>query len=97
MMVPKATQGGTTTMTIRPFVTASSLDDFDEKVSLSERTPWWERFQTLAFQGGWSDKMKVYELPPETIPLGKELAFTIITACTARLDEVLQGIQGEVL
>ncbi|OWY99721.1 hypothetical protein PHMEG_00029237, partial [Phytophthora megakarya] len=23
---------------------------------------WWERFQTLAFQGGWSDKMKVYEL-----------------------------------
>ncbi|OWY91563.1 hypothetical protein PHMEG_00039802 [Phytophthora megakarya] len=49
-------------MTIRPFVTASSLDDFDEKASLSERTRWWERFQTLAFQGGWSDKMKVYEL-----------------------------------
>ncbi|OWY94210.1 hypothetical protein PHMEG_00036128 [Phytophthora megakarya] len=62
MVVPKATQGGTTTMTIRPFVTASSLDDFDEKASLSERTRWWERFQTLAFQGGWSDKMKVYEL-----------------------------------
>ncbi|OWZ17860.1 hypothetical protein PHMEG_0008146 [Phytophthora megakarya] len=59
---PKANQGGTTTMTIRPFVTASSLDDFDEKASLSERTRWWERFQTLAFQGGWSDKMKVYEL-----------------------------------
>ncbi|OWY97454.1 LOW QUALITY PROTEIN: hypothetical protein PHMEG_00032006 [Phytophthora megakarya] len=55
----KATQGGTTTTTIRPFVTASSLDDFDEKASLSERTRWWERFQTLAFQGGWSDKMKM--------------------------------------
>ncbi|OWZ00308.1 hypothetical protein PHMEG_00028531, partial [Phytophthora megakarya] len=62
MVAPKATHGGTTTMIIRPFVTASSLDDFDEKASLSERTRWWERFQTLAFQGGWSDKMKVYEL-----------------------------------
>ncbi|OWY94764.1 hypothetical protein PHMEG_00035416, partial [Phytophthora megakarya] len=62
IVVPKTTQGGTTTMTIRPFVTASSLDDFDEKASLSERTRWWERFQTFAFQGGWSDKMKVYEL-----------------------------------
>ncbi|OWZ10513.1 LOW QUALITY PROTEIN: hypothetical protein PHMEG_00016635 [Phytophthora megakarya] len=62
MVVPKATQGGTTTMIIRPFVTASSLADFNEKASLSERTRWWERFQTLAFQGGWSDKMKVYEL-----------------------------------
>ncbi|OWY97726.1 hypothetical protein PHMEG_00031676 [Phytophthora megakarya] len=38
MVVPKATQGGTTPMTIRPFVTASSLDDFDEKASLSEHT-----------------------------------------------------------
>ncbi|OWZ14387.1 hypothetical protein PHMEG_00012147 [Phytophthora megakarya] len=55
MAVPKATQGGTTTMTIRPFVTASSLDDFDEKSSLSERTH-------VGVQGGWSDKMKVYEL-----------------------------------
>ncbi|OWY92609.1 hypothetical protein PHMEG_00038317, partial [Phytophthora megakarya] len=54
MVVPKATQGGTATIAIRPFVTASSLDDFDEKDAL--------RFQTLAFQGGWSDKMKVYEL-----------------------------------
>ncbi|OWY97711.1 hypothetical protein PHMEG_00031698 [Phytophthora megakarya] len=53
---------GRHTMTIRPFVTASSLDDFDEKASLSERTRWWERFQTLAFQGGCSNKMKVYEL-----------------------------------
>ncbi|OWZ11255.1 hypothetical protein PHMEG_00015749 [Phytophthora megakarya] len=50
-------------MTIRSFVTASSLDDFDEKDSLSERTRWSKRFQTLAFQCGWSDKMKVYELP----------------------------------
>ncbi|OWZ14923.1 hypothetical protein PHMEG_00011519 [Phytophthora megakarya] len=62
MVVPKATQGGTTTMTIRPFVTTSLLDDYDEKASHSEHTRWWERFQTLAFQGGWSDKMKVYEL-----------------------------------
>ncbi|OWY94677.1 hypothetical protein PHMEG_00035523, partial [Phytophthora megakarya] len=62
MVVPKATQGGTTTMTIRSFVTASLLDDFDEKAALSERTRWWERFQTLTFQGGWSDKMEVYEL-----------------------------------
>ncbi|OWZ01197.1 hypothetical protein PHMEG_00027470 [Phytophthora megakarya] len=32
MVVLKTIQGGTTTMTIRPFVTASSLDDFDEKL-----------------------------------------------------------------
>ncbi|OWZ22183.1 hypothetical protein PHMEG_0003150 [Phytophthora megakarya] len=62
MVIPKATQGGTTTMTILPFVTASSLDDFDEKASLSERTRWGERFETLAFQGGWSDNKKVYDL-----------------------------------
>ncbi|OWY93322.1 LOW QUALITY PROTEIN: hypothetical protein PHMEG_00037334 [Phytophthora megakarya] len=62
MVVPKTTQGGTTMMTIRPFVTASPLEDFDEKDFLSERTCWWERFQTLDFQGGWGDKMKVYEL-----------------------------------
>ncbi|OWZ06675.1 hypothetical protein PHMEG_00021038 [Phytophthora megakarya] len=56
MMVPMATPRGTTTMTIRPFVTASSLEDFDEKASLRTHS------LTLAFQGGWSDKMKVYEL-----------------------------------
>ncbi|OWZ20578.1 hypothetical protein PHMEG_0004976 [Phytophthora megakarya] len=40
MVVPKTTQGGTTTMNIRPFVTASSLNDFDEIASLSECTRW---------------------------------------------------------
>ncbi|OWZ20437.1 hypothetical protein PHMEG_0005150 [Phytophthora megakarya] len=63
MVAPKPTQGGTTMMIIRPFVTASSLDDFDEKTPFSESTRWRECFQTLAFQGGWSDKMKVYGLP----------------------------------
>ncbi|OWY90424.1 hypothetical protein PHMEG_00041451 [Phytophthora megakarya] len=41
-------------MTIRPFVTASSLDDFDEKASLSNALG--------GGSGGWSDKMTVYEL-----------------------------------
>ncbi|OWZ11449.1 hypothetical protein PHMEG_00015524 [Phytophthora megakarya] len=44
MVVPKITLAGTTTMNIRPFVTASSLNDFDEKASVSESTRWWERF-----------------------------------------------------
>ncbi|OWZ04439.1 hypothetical protein PHMEG_00023662 [Phytophthora megakarya] len=44
--------------------TESGIANFqqDAKASFPERTRWWERFQTLAFQGGWSDKMKVYEL-----------------------------------
>ncbi|OWZ14631.1 hypothetical protein PHMEG_00011860 [Phytophthora megakarya] len=57
MVVPKATQGGTTTMTIRPFMTASFLDDFDEKLL--------SRNALVA------------------ILFGKELAFTIVSACAA--------------
>ncbi|OWY98610.1 hypothetical protein PHMEG_00030582, partial [Phytophthora megakarya] len=48
MVVPKATQGGITTMTIRPFVTTSSLDDLDEKASLSERT---QAFSNIGLPG----------------------------------------------
>ncbi|KUF82486.1 hypothetical protein AM587_10003285 [Phytophthora nicotianae] len=49
-------------MQFRPYVSSSTLDDFDEKASLTARRRWWERFLNLTIQGGWSDEMKVYEL-----------------------------------
>ncbi|ETM03032.1 hypothetical protein L917_00686 [Phytophthora nicotianae] len=58
----KTTPAGTTVMQFRPYVSSSTLDDFDEKASLTARRRWWERFLKLAIQGGWSDEMKVYEL-----------------------------------
>ncbi|ETL49960.1 hypothetical protein F441_00769, partial [Phytophthora nicotianae CJ01A1] len=58
----KTTPAGTTVMQFRPYVSPSTLDDFDEKASLTARRRWWERFLNLTIQGGWSDEMKVYEL-----------------------------------
>ncbi|OWZ06850.1 hypothetical protein PHMEG_00020845 [Phytophthora megakarya] len=63
MVVPKTTQGGTTTTTIRPFVTVSSLDDFDEKASLSERTHWFSKeFKTKYCKSKKSDSEKYYTM-----------------------------------
>ncbi|EGZ21098.1 hypothetical protein PHYSODRAFT_255368 [Phytophthora sojae] len=56
------TQDGKTVMNFRPYVSSSSLEDFDDKAPYQERTRWWERFLTLTVQGGWTDSMKVYEL-----------------------------------
>ncbi|GMF55593.1 unnamed protein product [Phytophthora fragariaefolia] len=48
--------------TFRPYANASALEDFDEKASLAVRTRWQERFQSIAVQGGWTDKVKIYEM-----------------------------------
>ncbi|GMF33616.1 unnamed protein product [Phytophthora fragariaefolia] len=48
--------------TFRPYVNASELEDFNEKASLAVRTRWLERFQSIAVQGGWTDKVKIYEM-----------------------------------
>ncbi|POM70138.1 Hypothetical protein PHPALM_13472 [Phytophthora palmivora] len=42
--------------------------DFDEKLSLSARRRWWERFLNVTVQGGWTDQMKGYELKTKMSP-----------------------------
>ncbi|GMF30015.1 unnamed protein product [Phytophthora fragariaefolia] len=60
--VPTVTGPRGTMFTFRPYVNASALEDFDEKASLAVRTRWLERFQSIAVQGGWTDKVKIYEM-----------------------------------
>ncbi|KAE8957284.1 hypothetical protein PR001_g31428, partial [Phytophthora rubi] len=61
-MTSKTSQAGTTVFTYKPYVNASALEDFNEKASLSTRIRWLEKFQSMAVQGGWSDKMRIYEM-----------------------------------
>ncbi|KAE9168599.1 hypothetical protein PF002_g30573 [Phytophthora fragariae] len=61
-MTSKTSQAGTTVFTYKPYVNASALEDFNVKASLSTRIRWLEKFQSMAVQGGWSDKMRVYEM-----------------------------------
>ncbi|GMF64319.1 unnamed protein product [Phytophthora fragariaefolia] len=60
--VPTVTGRGGTMFTFRPYVNASALEDFDEKASLAVRTRWLKRFQSIAVQGGWTDKVMIYEM-----------------------------------
>ncbi|GMF33074.1 unnamed protein product [Phytophthora fragariaefolia] len=60
--VPTVTGPGGTMFTFRLYANASALEDFDEKASLAVRTRWLERFQSIAVQGGWTDKVKNYEM-----------------------------------
>ncbi|GMF41724.1 unnamed protein product [Phytophthora fragariaefolia] len=60
--IPTVTGPDGTMFTFRPYVNASALADFDEKASLAVRTRWLERFQSIAVQGGWTDKVKIYEM-----------------------------------
>ncbi|KAE9261740.1 hypothetical protein PR003_g33811 [Phytophthora rubi] len=61
-MPSKTTQAGTTVFTYKPYENASALEDFNEKASPSTRIRWLEKFQSMAVQGGWSDKMRIYEM-----------------------------------
>ncbi|OWZ20218.1 hypothetical protein PHMEG_0005400 [Phytophthora megakarya] len=88
-LFPRQSQGGTTTMTIRSFVIASSLDDFDDKASLSERTRWWERRMGRQVESLWAS--------PEVAISGKELAFKIVSACASLPDKIFLGVQDEIL
>ncbi|GMF41639.1 unnamed protein product [Phytophthora fragariaefolia] len=42
------TPNGTAVMTFRPYVSSSTLEDFNEDASLPARRRWWERFLNLA-------------------------------------------------
>ncbi|KAE9208682.1 hypothetical protein PF002_g19327 [Phytophthora fragariae] len=57
-----ATKVGGTLLTLRPYVSSSTLEKFDEKASMGDRRSWWERFVNMSVQGGWTDKMKISEL-----------------------------------
>ncbi|GMF19437.1 unnamed protein product [Phytophthora fragariaefolia] len=59
---PTVAGPGGTMFTFRPYVNASALEDFDEKASLAVRTRWLERFQRIAVQDGWTDKVNIYEM-----------------------------------
>ncbi|KAE9187293.1 hypothetical protein PF002_g25634 [Phytophthora fragariae] len=61
-MTSKSSQAGTAVFTYKPYVNASALEDFNEKASLSTRIRWLEKFQSMAVQGRWSDKMRIYEM-----------------------------------
>ncbi|POM59353.1 hypothetical protein PHPALM_31925 [Phytophthora palmivora] len=62
----KATAQATLVLTLRTFT--NTLEDFDEKLALSARRRWWERFLNVTVQGGWTDQMKVYELKTKMSP-----------------------------
>ncbi|KAE8967322.1 hypothetical protein PR001_g28138, partial [Phytophthora rubi] len=57
-----ATKVGGTLLTLRPYVSSSTLEKFDEKASMGDRRSWWERFVNMSVQGGWTDKMMISEL-----------------------------------
>ncbi|KAE9051437.1 hypothetical protein PR001_g1455 [Phytophthora rubi] len=57
-----ATKVGGTLLTLRPCVSSSTLEKFDEKASMGDRRSWWERFVNMSVQGGWTNKMKISEL-----------------------------------
>ncbi|KAE9088366.1 hypothetical protein PF010_g19405 [Phytophthora fragariae] len=61
-MTSKTSQAGTKVLTYKHYVNASALEDFNEKTSLSTRIRWLEKFQSMAVQGGWSVKMRIYEM-----------------------------------
>ncbi|OWY95140.1 LOW QUALITY PROTEIN: hypothetical protein PHMEG_00034934 [Phytophthora megakarya] len=62
-------------LTLRTFT--NTLDDFNEKQSLTARRRWWENFLNMTIQTGWTEQMKIYEfktkMPPETGWLGKRV------------------------
>ncbi|POM61315.1 hypothetical protein PHPALM_29688 [Phytophthora palmivora] len=62
----KATAQATLVLKLRTFT--NTLEDFDEKLSLSARRRWWERFLNVIVQGGWTDQMTVYELKTKMSP-----------------------------
>ncbi|POM59753.1 hypothetical protein PHPALM_31471 [Phytophthora palmivora] len=51
---------------------ATLVQDFDEKLSLSARRRWRERFLNATVQGGWTDQMKVYELKTKMSPASEK-------------------------
>ncbi|OWY93648.1 hypothetical protein PHMEG_00036881 [Phytophthora megakarya] len=56
-------------LTLRTFT--NTLDDFDEKQSLTARRRWWEKFVNMTIQAGWTGQMKIYEFKTEMSPAAR--------------------------
>ncbi|KAE8975546.1 hypothetical protein PF011_g24418 [Phytophthora fragariae] len=52
---------GDTSVTFKPYMYPTGLEDFDEDAPLPVRKRWWGRFVHLAVQCGWSNRTKLYE------------------------------------
>ncbi|OWY95481.1 hypothetical protein PHMEG_00034505, partial [Phytophthora megakarya] len=62
------TKGGNM-LTLRTFT--NTLDDFDEKQSLTARRRWWEKFLNMTIQAGWTEQMKIYEFKTKMSPAAR--------------------------
>ncbi|OWZ01877.1 hypothetical protein PHMEG_00026662, partial [Phytophthora megakarya] len=52
-------------LTLRTFT--NTLNDFDEKQSLTARSRWWETFLNMTIQAGWTEQMKIYEFKTKMV------------------------------
>ncbi|OWY97376.1 hypothetical protein PHMEG_00032108 [Phytophthora megakarya] len=59
------TKGGDM-LTLRTFT--NTLDDYDEKQSLTARRRWWEKLVNMTIQAGWTEQMKIYEFKTKMSP-----------------------------
>ncbi|OWY94662.1 hypothetical protein PHMEG_00035545, partial [Phytophthora megakarya] len=49
----------------------NTLDDFDEKQSLTSCRRWWEKFLNMTIQAGWTEQMKIYEFKTKMSPVAR--------------------------
>ncbi|OWZ15526.1 hypothetical protein PHMEG_00010818 [Phytophthora megakarya] len=75
-------QQGTTLFSFNQFLNANSLDDFNEKASLSNR------IRCMAISGGWSDKTKGYQLKLKSSSTVRDSP----DGHPSRLEEIPEGI-----
>ncbi|KAE9349537.1 hypothetical protein PF008_g6854 [Phytophthora fragariae] len=94
-MNSKTSQAGTTVFTYKPYMNASALEDSNKKASLSTRIRWLEKFQSMAVQGGWSDKMRIYEMKLEVAVICSRQALQFGRRRTSQLEAIPEGVQGE--
>ncbi|KAE9356541.1 hypothetical protein PF008_g3561 [Phytophthora fragariae] len=59
---------GDTSVTFKPYMYPTGLEDFDEDAPLHVRKRRWERFVHLAIQCGWSNMTELYELKLKVSP-----------------------------
>ncbi|OWY96776.1 hypothetical protein PHMEG_00032874, partial [Phytophthora megakarya] len=62
------TKGGDM-LTLRTFT--NTLDDYDEKQSLTARRRWWEKFVNMTIQAGWTEQIKIYEFKTKMSPAAR--------------------------
>ncbi|KAE9008495.1 hypothetical protein PR001_g16680 [Phytophthora rubi] len=59
---------GNTSVTLKPYLYPSGLEDFDEDAPLPVRKRWWERFVHLAVQCSCGNRTKLYEFKLKVSP-----------------------------